>query len=239
MDYRRSVEVTVRDAVRNSLGLLVVSLLFSASLLPFSTTIFFSVPLAWVAGLWTTCLLAGVVTVAGFRLATEVAARHESISLAPLWRGFREDWLVGMAIGALTFGLLVVAILLFSVRLSGIAGQTINLFGVYLLIGWLLLLGFALPIYGRLTGPASATIPIGNLRFAFRAGLDAFVRNPGGAFWLLVQAAGWTFIAVVTIVTPVLFLPGFLVLLASEVTELTASWDELEMVAPEHVERFD
>ena len=239
MVYRESVELTVRDTVRNSVGVLFVSLLFSAALVPFATTVLVSGRFAWLFGLWTSCLLCGVVVVAGFRMMTEVAARHESIPTAPFWRGLRTEWPAGVAVGAVTFALLVAAAVLTNLPLSGLAGQTVGVAGVYLLLGWGLLLGFALPVYARTTDGGSGSFPFRTGRFALAAGVETVVREPLATLWLLVQTAGWTFIAVVTVVTPILLLPGFLVLLAAEMAELTVPWPELDAVAPVPLTGYD
>jgi len=230
MVYRESVELTVRDTVRNSVGVLAVSLLFSAALVPFTSTILISGPLAWLIGLWTSCLLCGVIVVAGFRLMTEVAARHESIPTTALWRGLREEWPAGVAVGGVTFGLIVLAGLLLTLSIPGLGGQVLGLTGVYLVVGWGLLMAFALPVYARTE--RTTDLPVTEGRFALVAGVEMLLREPLPTVWLLVQTVGWTFIAVVTIVTPVLLLPGFLVLLAAEVAELVVSWEDFDVIAP-------
>jgi hypothetical protein len=231
MDYRRSVEVTLRDAVQNPLGLLWISLAFSVALVPFSATVFFAIPFAWLAGLWTSCLLCGVVLVAGFRLMTEIAVRHESISTMPFWEGVRHNWRDGLAIGVGTFAVLLVAVLLFSVPLSGIFGQSINLLGVYLVIGWIHLLAFSLPVYARIRREDATIFSIQTVRFAFVTGMRTLLQNPKALLWLFVQSLGWSFIALITIITPVLLLPGFLTLLAVEIVVPVTPWDELSVVA--------
>lgn len=232
MVYKESVELTIRDMVRNSLGVLFISVLFSAALAPFATTALVSGRFAWLAGLWTSCLLCGVVVVAGFRLATEIAARHESIPTTPFWRALREEWPAGIAIGTVTFCLAILAAVLLNLPLSGLAGQTIGLAGIYAAIGWGLLLGFALPVYSRTERSDDGPFPVAESRFALAAGVEMLVREPLATLWLLVQAAGWTFIAAITLVTPVLLLPGFLVLFAAEIAELVIPWEELDTVAP-------
>lgn len=245
MEYRRSVELTVRDTVRNSLGVLAVSLLFSTTFLPFATTVVLLNPLAWLAGLWTSCLLAGVVAVASFRLTTEIAARHESIPTTPFWRSLRKDWPAGLAVGAASFGVLVLAAMLANLSLSGLAGQVATVAGVYAAIGWGLLLAFALPIYARTEDvvaegdDGTPAFPVERVRFALASGLEVLVREPRATIWLLVQAVGWSFIALVTLITPVLLLPGFLSLLAAEIAETTVPWKRLESIAPVSVVGFD
>lgn len=245
MEYRRNVELTVRDAVRNSIGLLAVSLVFSAAFVPFASSILLSNPLAWLAGFWTSCLLAGVVGVASFRLTTEIAARHESIPTTPFWRGLREDWPAGLAVGAVSFCLVALSAVLANLSLAGLAGHITVVIGAYAIIGWGLLLSFALPIYAR-TGDAlpdgdgqGSPFPIRRGRFALRAGLEVLVTDPVATLWLLVQAAGWSFIAVVTLITPVLLLPGFLSLLAAEIAELTVPWERLAVESPVPILGFD
>lgn len=239
MVYRESVELTVRDTVRNSVGVLFVSLLFSAALLPFASTALVSGRFAGVVGLWTSCLLCGVVVVSGFRLMTEVAARHESIPTTPLWRGLKSEWFAGVAVGTVTFALVVGVAVLTSLPLSGLAGQTVGVAGVYLLVGWGLLLGFALPVYARTTDGDVGAFPFRTGRFALSAAVETVVREPLATLWLLVQAAGWTFIAVVTVVTPILLLPGFLILLAAEVAELTVPWADVNAAAPVSLTEYE
>jgi hypothetical protein len=54
-----------------------------------------------------------------------------------------------------------------------------------------------------------------------------------------VQAAGWSFIPVVTLNTPVLLLPGFLSLPAAEIAELTVPWERLTVESPVQILGFD
>lgn len=237
--YRKSVELTVRDTVRNSPGVLCISLLFSAALVPFATTVFLSRGLAWLAGLWTSSLLCGVIVVSGFRLTTEIAARHESIPTTPLWRGIREEWSIGVSVGAITFIVLVLLLVLINVPLSGLLGQMVGVMGAYLILGWSLLLGFALPVYARVERSNDGPFPVGEFRFALATGVGTVVQNPLAMLWLLVQTTGWTFIAVVTLVTPVLLLPGFLILLAAEISELTVPWGDLDDIAPVPMVGYD
>lgn len=217
MSYRGSVAMAVRLAIRNPFGLVLVSLAFSLALTPFITSTAFPSPLTVLAGLWASSLLTGIVLIGGFSLATVVVERSLSLGTSHFWEGIRRDWQGGFVVGAGTFLVSLVTTALVVNPFDGLVGTSLGVAGAHLFAGWWLLVAFSLPWY--VTGT--------DLRTAFRNGALLILEQPVAAVWVVAQGLGWGFIAVVTIVTPVLLLPGFLVVLVTTVVEGAASGSEV------------
>lgn len=210
MQYRRTVERTFRNAVENSIGLVFVSILTSLTFVPLLTSVLFQSPFAWVAGLWTTCLTLGIVLVGVASFTETVVSRGVSLGMGYFWAGIRRHWSAGVIIGMMTFAVILVSFLLILYPFTGYVRMTVIVFGVYMLLGWWVWVMFAL----------SVLISEGkSVQGAFtRAGL-VLLDRPLAGIWYLIQALGLAALAVLTIVTPFILLPGLLCLLGSQMAE--------------------
>lgn len=217
MKYRKPPVDAIRLGTKNAIPLVAVSALTSLAALPLATSALLAPGFGWVAGMWTTCLLWGIVLVGGFAQCVAVAERQVHTGTAALWAGIRRGWLGGLIIGVATFGLCLSAIGLVVLPYGGLRGTSLSLIAAYLVVGWVLLLAFSLPSYVRDDDR--------DLRGAFASGFDRILRAPGAAVWFLLQSIGWTILSVVTLVTPFLLLPGFLMLLAVTITDAAVKAD--------------
>lgn len=206
MDPQRTVAETMKLSVRNPSALLVVSLATSFSLLPFLSAVLFGIPLAQLAGLWTTCIFLGITTASGFELMTAVAQRDGSAGLSRFRRGIRNRWRDGFAIGLGTFVVALAILLLVSNPFSGVFQLSVTLFGFYISLGWWIWLAFALPVQVQNDLDLTSALKVGGV---------LALNDPISVVWLTVQSVGWTLLAVLTVVTPFVLLPGFLMLLAA------------------------
>lgn len=217
MEYRRSVERTFRNAARNPVGLVVVSVLVTATWLPFLTAALLPGGFVWVGGLWTSCLLFGIVAVGAFRLTDVIAERGIPLGTAYLWEGMRQQWRAGLVVGFGTFLAGIAGVGLFANPFRGLLGLSIQVSGVYVVVGWWTWAAFSLPgLSGRRLRP----------REAFAGGGVLLLARPVAAIWLLVQTAGVTVVALATVVTPVLLLPGATTLLVTHV--VTSAREDLD-----------
>lgn len=221
MKYRRPAVDAVRLGAKNAVPLVAVSALVSLVTIPLASSALLAPDYGWLAGMWTSCLLGGIVLVGGFAQCTAIAERQMHTGTAPLRGGMRRGWRGGLVIGIVTFGLFLGAIGLMVLPYSGLRGTGLSLIAGYLVTGWFVLLAFSLPSYARGDGAQS-------LRGAFATGLDRILRTPGAAVWYLVQSAGWIILSVLTLVTPFLLLPGFLMLLAVTITDAAEDRADVE-----------
>lgn len=217
MEYRRPVELTFRNTARNPVGLVVVSVLVTATWLPLLTAALLPVGSLWVGGLWTSCLLFGIVVVGAFRLTDVIAERGISLGTEYLWEGMCQQWRAGLIVGFGTFLAAIVGVGLFANPFRGLLGRSVQVFGVYVIVGWWAWAAFSLP---GLSGQRLRS------REAFAGGGVMLLARPGAALWLLVQTAGLTVVALATVVTPVLLLPGVTTLLVTHV--VACARDNLE-----------
>lgn len=209
MQYRRPVQRAFRNALKNTIGLVIASVATSASLLPFITSVFLPVPFGWVVGLWTSSLLLGVVLVGSFSLMDAIANRGVSLGTYYFWAGIESDWKGGLVIGVCTFFVTLVTAVLVDNPLAGVMRVSLTLFGTYLFCGWWVWVSFSLPMLAR----------VDTLQAAFVRGGELLLSKPVAGLWLLVQALGLTLLSIPTIITPVILLPGMLMLLATQITK--------------------
>lgn len=220
MNYREFTVTTFRAGYRNLVGLVLISLLVGLALVPIVAAAVVGTSLALLGGLWTTCLLVGIVVIAGFRFTSHVAERAVPIAVLPAVAAAIRNPTAGLALGAVTFGVVVFATVLVGVSPGGYRPLASG-FAAFLLVAWLLLGAFAAPELGSGLG----------LRPAIRASAARVARSPQRVAWFLVVSFACTLLAGVTVVTLVLFLPGLLALLAARAatgaeTSASASNDE-------------
>lgn len=204
MSYRQFTVTTFRQGYRNVVGLVLVSLLAGLALVPLAATVVVGTVPAVLGGLWTTCLLLGIVTVAAFRFTSVVAERGVQIAARPYVAAGVRHPVPGLALGAVTFAVVLAAAILvgaspeaYRAIASGFAG--------FLLVAWFLLTAFAAPELGEGQG----LVP------AIRASADRMGQTPGRVVWFLFISFACALVAGVTVATLVLFLPGVLALLAA------------------------
>jgi len=193
-----------RRGYRNLVGLVVVSLLIGAAFVPLVTTLFLGTPLAVLGGLWTTCLLLGVATIVAFHFATIVTRRGVPVPVLPsVTAGIRRP-VTGLALGAVTFVVVVTGVALVGLSPDGYRPYAVGLCG-FVLVAWTLLVAFAAPDFGDGRG----------LRPALAASASRLARSPDRVAWFLALSAACAVVAGLTVVTLVLFLPGVVALLAA------------------------
>lgn len=206
MEYKQSVGATLSGGYRNLSGLIVLSLGITLTLAPLAAAGVVGTPLAVLGGLWATCLLLGVGVVAACRFTTVVAERGVSVDLWPSIAPAVKDPTLGLKLGAITFGVLLVAVLV--PLLAPAAYRSIGIgAAAFLLALWYLLVAFATPELG--TGR--------RLRAALRASGVRLVESPGSAVAFLALTLACAILTGITVVTMGLFLPGTLSLLAAQI----------------------
>lgn len=204
MNYRQFTITTVRYGYRNLVGLIVFSLLAGLALTPLAAMAFVGTSLALLGGLWTSCLLLGIVAIGAFRFTAIVAERGVPIEIRPNVAFAVRNPTTGLAVGTVTFGVVVAAVTLVGL-VPGAYRPMAAGFSGFLLVAWYLLTAFAAPELGDGR----------RLSRALRASADRLGRSPGRVAWFLVLSFASTLIAGVTVVTLLLFLPGVLALLAA------------------------
>lgn len=204
MKYWQFTVTTFRHGYRNIVGLVLISLLTSLALVPLVATTVVGTFLAVLGGLWTTCLLLGVVAVAAFRFTSVVSERGVSIAVLPHVAAGVRNPVPGLKIGAVTFVVVLAALVLVGASpetyrpiASGFAG--------FLLVAWYLLTAFAAPELSDGQG----------FVLAIRASAHRVGRAPDRVVWFLLISFACALVAGVTVATLVLFLPGVLALLAA------------------------
>lgn len=208
MKYTDTVGQVVRLTVRNPFAVLLISVGFSASLLPFLTGIVVAGTVGAVVGLWTTSLLLGFIGVGGARIAVVVVEREVSLGTEHFWEGVRAGKQMGPAVGVGTFVIALFALLLSSNPFESVVGMSLALIGVYALLGWFVLSLFSLTLW------ASFERELG-VRETFAEGGRLVLKEPMAAVWFTVQTIGWTLLSIPLIVAPVVILPGFIQLLGT------------------------
>jgi hypothetical protein len=213
MEYRYAVGLTIKQGVRNPFSLLLVSSLFTIALFPIFVSILLGDILVLLAGMWASSIFLGILLIGGFELMVAVAERNISIGVSYFWHGIKKSWKTGVLLGVITFFVLNLSLFLIGNPRSGITGTSIRLIGLYVLVGWSLSIAFTLPIYLKQSI---------DFKIAFRYGWLLILHEPFAAFWLLIQAIGWTIISILTIITPFLLLPGFLLLLSTNIVGIAS-----------------
>ena len=219
MEYAQTISRVVRTTVRNPFVVLLVSVTWSASLLPFVTGILLAGTFGALVGLWTTSLLIGFVVVGGARLVTVVLERQVSLGTEYFWEGLRDGKTLGLVVGVGTFLFSALAFLLFLNPLAGIPGMVLALFGVYVIIIWYVLVTFTLTLWARYEEP----VPI---RSVFSDGAALALKEPVAAGWVVVQTVGWALLSIPLIIAPVLVLPGFAQMICTAIVRETLNDSE-------------
>ena len=215
MKYASTVVRTVRLTVRNPFAVVLVSVATSVSVVPFVTGFLLAGPVGGLVGLWTTSFMLGFVTVGGARIATVTLEREVSLGTDYFWEGIRQGRRMGLAIGFGTFVVALIALLAVVNPVSGILGLSLSLVGVYLALAWFTLATFALAFWAPSRDHDDVLEP-------FIEGGTLILEEPIGAGWLLVQAVGWTLLAIPLVIAPVLVLPGFVQLLGTSIVRAAA-----------------
>ena len=205
MDYKRTIRATANGGYENLAGLIVLSLGITLTLAPLAAAGAVGTPLAVLGGLWATCLLLGIGVVAAARYTMAVATRGVAVDLWPSIVPTLKDPVLGLEVGAVTFGVSIAAVLAPLLAPSAYRSVAIGI-GAFLLVLWYLLAAFATPELG--TGRGLGT--------ALRAGGSRLVESPGSAVVFLVLTVVCTLATGITVVTMGLFLPGLLSLLAAQ-----------------------
>ena len=200
--YASTVVRTTRLTVRNPFAIVLVSVATTVAALPFITGFLFAGPIGGLVGLWTTSLLLGFVAVGGARIATVTLEREVSLGTDYFWEGVRRGGRMGLTIGLGTFVVALLALLAVANPLRGIPKLSLAFVGVYLVLGWFVLVTFGLAFW-------APSLDRTDVRESFVQGGTLILEEPLGAGWLLVQAVGWTLLSIPLILAPVLVLPGF------------------------------
>lgn len=204
MNYGQFTVTTARHGYRNLVGLVVISLLAGLAFAPLVAMAFVGTSLALLGGLWTTCLLLGIVVVAAFRFSTTVARRGVPMAILPSVASALRSPTTGLAVGTVTFGIVVVAVAVVGIMPEAYRPMAVGFAG-FLLVAWFLITAFAAPELGdgRRLSPALR-------KSGIRIG-----RSPDHIMLFLILSFACTLVAGVTVVTLLLFLPGVLALLAA------------------------
>ena len=205
MAYKQSIKAALTGGYRNLAGLIVLSLGITLAFVPLAAAGVIGTPLAVLGGLWTTCLLLGIGVVAACRYTTIVAARGVSIDLWPSIVPALKDPTLGLKVGAATFCVLLLAVLVPLLAPGPYRSIGIGV-AAFLLVLWYLLVAFATPELGTSR----------RLGSALRASGVRLVESPGSAVAFLVLTLACTILTGITVVTMGLFLPGILSLLAAQ-----------------------
>lgn len=221
MEYADTVVRSVRLAVRNPFAVVLVSVGTTVALVPLLTGVYLAGTLGAVVGLWTTAFALGFVAVGGARIAAVVYEREVSLGTSYFWEGIRSGTRVAPAIGVGTFLAALVALVLVVNPLDGVAGMSLALLGVYLLLAWYVLVTFALALWGASEGADDVDATDG-VRASFAEGGRLVLEHPVAAVWVLVQSVGWTLVSIPLIIAPVLVLPGFVQLVCTGIVRRAA-----------------
>lgn len=209
---RKPIELAVREVVGNIVTVVVSSLLVSASLFPFLSMVVLGDPLAIVVGLWTTCLVSHVVLVVVFQEAAAIADHELPAGPSELPAVLRREWKVGAGYGLVSFVVILVAVALATNPFDGLLGRSIAVSSVYMGVIWGTLLTVTFVFHAMERAPIRSSLKRGGLWI---------LSHPPVTIWILVQTAGWTLVALVTIITPFVLLPGFLAVLITHIVRYT------------------
>jgi len=215
-DFRQSLVAVGRVGWRNLVGLVVVTLTVWLTMVPLLAVLVVGTPIAILGGLWTTCLLLGIALVVVFRFTSRAVERGVGVALWPSFRAAADQIRVGLALGATTFGILVVSLAVVGVSPDPYWGTAVGISG-FLLVFWYLLVGLASP-----------ELAVGSsLGTAIRAGGLRFVSSPILAVWFLFLSVLASLVAGATLITLLVFLPGVLGLLAMQIATDIATVEEV------------
>lgn len=215
MNYTDSVAGTVRVTIRNPFAIVLVSLATTVSVVPFVTGFLVADIVGSVVGLWTTSFMLGFVAVGGARIATVTLEREVSLGTDYFWNGIHQGRRMGLAIGLGTFVSMLTALLAVANPVGGVVGLSVSLVGVYLVLVWFTLATFTLAIWAS-SGD--------DVLDSFLRGGTLILEEPISAVWLLVQAVGWTLLAIPLVLPLVLVLPGFVQLLGISIVRRAAQY---------------
>ncbi|RJT07890.1 hypothetical protein [Halococcus sp. IIIV-5B] len=213
MKYASAVVRSARLTVRNPFAVVLVSVGVTVSLLPFVTGVIVAGVLGGLVGLWLTSFMLGFVGAGGARLMTIILERESSLGTDYFWEGLRDAQRIGPAIGVGTFVVSIVAIVLLSLPGNDVISIGISLLGVYLLAAWFVVVVYALSLWAAFENAR-------DVRSAFVDGVTLILEEPTAAGWILVQSVGWTLLMVPLIIAPVIVLPGFVQLIATEIVRI-------------------
>lgn len=219
MEYAGTVVRVVRVTIRNPFAVVLVSVSAAASSLPFFVGILIAGVWGGIVGLWTSSLLLGAVGVGGARIATIVLEREVSLGTSYFWAGIRDGTSMAVAVGVGTFAVAATALVLAVNPLTGVLGLSLAMVGVYGLLGWFVLVVFALSYW------ADADTPRG-VRRSFVDGGRLVLKRPSAAAWLVVQTIGWTLLAVPLIIAPIILLPGLVLFIGTAIAVEAAEEDD-------------
>lgn len=205
MAYGTPIVRSLKAGRRNVIGIVAVSAAFSAAWFPFVSSIALGGG-GWIAGLWTSSLLVGIVLFGAMAYAAEVATRDARIPVSAFGDGIVANWKRGLGVGVVTFAVAVVGSFLLQLPADTLPETAVRVFGAYLLVQYYVLAGFALSAYA-LDG--------GSLREAVSEAVRLVVVRPDYAVWYVLQVAGWTFLAALTLVSVAILLPGYLAVLST------------------------
>lgn len=216
MDYPRAVVRAVKLTVRNPIAIVLISLSTTVALLPFLAGVLLAGVIGGIVGLWTSSMLLGFVAAGGARISTVLLERNVSMGTSYFWEGIRRGRRIGPIIGVGTFLSVLVPIVLSSVPLEGVARYALVMVGVYVVLTWFVVAMYALSLWAGADGA-------GGTGEAFRDAGVLILERPTGWIWLLIQAAGWTLIAIPLVIAPILLLPGFVQVIGTAIVHETAT----------------
>lgn len=204
MAYGTPIVRSLKAGRRNVIGIVAVSAALSAAWFPFVSSIALGGG-GWIAGLWTSSLLVGIVLFGAMAYAAEVATRDARIPVAAFVDGIVANWKRGLGVGVVTFAVALVGSFLLQLPADTLPETAVRVFGAYLLVQYYVLAGFALSAYAL----------GGSLQEAISEAVRLVVVRPDYAAWYVLQVAGWTFLAALTLVSVTILLPGYLAVLST------------------------
>jgi hypothetical protein len=214
MSYRQAVERTLRDGRKNPFGVAAVSLAASMALAPLVATLSVGTLAAVLGGLWATSLLLGVVTVAAFRLADEIARRGVRVETHLVLAGGVGP-VAGLKLGGVTFLFGVPTVTGAAFASAGeVPAATVGVTAAFPVF-WYLWVGLSAP---ELAGD------VGIVR-ALQAGGTRAVATPLATVWFLCGSIVFGALAGLFVIVTVVFLPGTLALFAVHVARAADGGD--------------
>lgn len=202
MNRWRSLLQAGKIVVHNPFATIAISVLYAITTIPFLLSFNYPMTFGWVVGLWTSSLLWGTVSIAGFRFGAYVVDPEELLT----WRQFLHDVRFritnALVIGIGTFFVALVSIVLISNRYAGVYGGALFLTGIYLLLLWFLFASLAVSLHVSR-----------DLRLS-RSFLESFVvtfENPWRMTWFGLSVTGLTILAGLTVIALCILLPGIFV----------------------------
>lgn len=205
MAYGTPIVRSLKAARRNVIGIVAVSVALSTAWFPFVSSIVLG-GAGWIAGLWTSSLLVGVSLFGAMAYVAEIATRDARVPVSIFVDGVTANWKRGLGVGVVTFAVVVVGSFLLQLPADTLPETAVRIFGAYLLVQYYVLAGFALSAYA---------LDERSLREAVSEAVRLVVLRPDYAVWYVLQVAGWTFLASLTLVSIAILLPGYLALLST------------------------